>query len=112
VIPVQEEPRVIVLWHRRRRRADAPVRLRLENERRVLPRGRSLEHDHRAILADLDALHLDARRWLESPEHRRDVTERDVRDLLTDELAVGRHANQHVAALAVEKCAERLARAP
>ncbi len=44
--------------------------------------------------------------------HRRDVSERDVRDLLTDELAVGGDADQHLATFAVQERTERLAGAP
>jgi hypothetical protein len=63
-------------------------------------------------LADLHTTHLDARGRLEAAAHRRDVAERDVGDLLTGEPAVGAHADEHLAALAVQKRAKRLAHAP
>lgn len=112
VVPVEEQPRVLLLRHHRRRRADAPVWLPLEDERGVLPRRRSLEHDHRAAIADVDAIYLDARRRLEAAERGRDVAQRDVRDLLADDLSTRGYADQHLAAFAVQEGAERLACAP
>jgi len=47
-------------------------------------------------------------RRLEATEHRRDVAERDVGDVLAHELAVGCDADQYLAALAVQEGAERL----
>jgi len=109
VVPVEEEPRVLVLRHHRGGRAHALVRLRLEDERRQLSGGRRLEHDHLPTVADVHAAQLDARGRLEAAEHRRDVAKRDVGDLLADEPTVGTDADQHLATLAVQERTERLA---
>lgn len=88
VVAIEEQARVLLLRHHRGRRADALERLRVEHERRVLPGRRCLEDDHLPAVADIHAVHLDARGRLEATEHRRDVAERDVGDLLANEPAV------------------------
>jgi hypothetical protein len=71
--------------------------------------GWSFEHDHRAAVIDVDAAHLDSRRRLEPPKRRRDIAQRNVRDLLPNDLPVRRHADQHLATFAVQEGAQCLA---
>jgi hypothetical protein len=88
VVAIEEQVRVLLLRHHCGRRAHALVRLRFEDERCELSGRRRIEHDHLPPVADVQAAHLNARGRLEAGEHRRDVAERDVRDLLANEPAV------------------------
>lgn len=109
VVAIEEQACVLLLRHHRGHRTDTLVRLRLEDERRELSRGHGLEHDHLPAVLDVHPAHLDACRRLEATEHRRDVAQRDVGDVLADEPAVGCDADQYLATLAVQERAERLA---
>lgn len=76
----------------------------------MLSRGRRIEYDHLALAADIDAHDLHRRGGLKAPEHRGDIAQGAVRNLLPDNPSVRRCADRDLTAFTVEKRAKRLTR--
>lgn len=111
VVALEQEPRVLVWRHHCVGRADALVRLVVVDERHERLRRRCREHDDVEPFVERDAIQLDACSRFDLPERRRDIAQRDVGDLLADELAFGADAQQYLPAVAVQEPAQRLTRA-
>lgn len=108
--PLEEHPVVALLGHDRRRALHALVRPPVEDKGPGLLLRLDAEHDDLLVAPrKVHVFDIHRRGRLEAVEHRRDLAPRLVRDLLADDLPIVSDADDHLATLAVEEGAERLA---